>query len=581
SGMADVTVATYQTLNHADRLEKFDPKFYKVVVVDEAHHAAAPSYLRILSHFNGAVNYRGAPDSLETSSPISASVPIVGFSATFSRHDGQALGKVFQHIVYHKDFLEMMKENWLCPVTLTIVRARLDLSNVTINSATGDFTPSSLAQVINTDTINQLVLRTWLDRTSERKSTLIFCVNVQHVKDLTATFREAGVDARYVTGSTPVIERKELLDGFRKADFPVLVNCAILTEGADVPNIDCVVVARPTRSKNLFAQIIGRGMRLSPKTGKQDCRIIDFVDSLERVGNIVNAPTLFGLEPNEIVNDDGPDPAKGDNKGEEEGTDGAGTLGIKSKASVPAPKSVTYIDYDNPFSLAADASGSPTLFLLSPFAWVQCGSDVWILDCLGRGFIKVLKVVGDGRTVEGGMVVALGQTYFAATFTPAIDRDERAMGASPFMRKRHILTADALDAAIRGCDTYATNKVAFGQLALGLRRSAGWRKQPATESQKAFIGKRANAFTKGNAARESSDDRSDLSKLTKGQAANILTRVKHGAYSHFSEKVKLASQVAQKAERDRLRREGHVVRVGPLTQERPVAALSRRAGRQK
>lgn len=68
-----------------------------------------------------------------------------------------------------------------------------------------------------------------------------------------------------------------------------------------MPNIDCVMVARPTRSRNLFAQIIGRGMRLSPKTGKRDCRIIDFVDSLERVGNIVSAPELLGLEPDEVV----------------------------------------------------------------------------------------------------------------------------------------------------------------------------------------------------------------------------------------------------------------------------------------
>jgi len=71
---------------------------------------------------------------------------------------------------------------------------------------------------------------------------------------------------------------------------------AILTEGADVPNIDCVMLARPTRSKNVFAQMIGRGMRLSPGTGKTECRVIDFVDSLARVDNVVSGPTLFGLD---------------------------------------------------------------------------------------------------------------------------------------------------------------------------------------------------------------------------------------------------------------------------------------------
>ena len=92
---------------------------------------------------------------------------------------------------------------------------------------------------------------------------------------------------------------------------------AILTEGADIPNIDCVVVARPTRSRNVFAQMvsvllakypppssslqIGRGMRLSPDTGKKDCRIIDFVDSTSRMSGIVSVPTLFGLDPDTVA----------------------------------------------------------------------------------------------------------------------------------------------------------------------------------------------------------------------------------------------------------------------------------------
>ncbi|KAG9034116.1 hypothetical protein FRB95_013761 [Tulasnella sp. JGI-2019a] len=573
SGAADVTVATYQTLNQADRLVKFDPNFYKVVVVDEAHHAAAPSYLRILSHFNTAIRPQSASKSSAFSIP-SATVPIIGFSATFSRHDGQALGKVFQHIVYHKDFVEMMKDNWLCRTTLTVVRAQLDLSSVTINSASGDFTPSSLAQVVNTEAINELVMRTWLDRASERKSTLVFCVNVQHVKDLTAVFRKAGIDARYVTGSTPAMERKELLDAFRRADFPVLVNCAILTEGADVPNIDCVMVARPTRSRNLFAQIIGRGMRLSPKTGKKNCQIIDFVDSLDRVGNIVSAPTLLGVEPDEVVEDKPVGPTKDEDREE-------GDSAQRSRVQGPKPKSVTYIDYDDPFSLAADATGSPHLTRLSPFAWVQCGPTIWVLDCLGRGFLKIQKAVGDGSPTEGGIAIAAGTTYFNATYTPAIDRDERAMGASPFMRKRRILTADTLDSAIRGCDTYATGKVVFGHLALGLRRSAAWRKQPATDNQKAMLQKRAASLVKAGPPNVDSlstagdtsgvvDQRSHLSALTKGQAANIMTRVKHGAYSYYSDKLKKAESVTKKQERDRLRREGHVVRVGPLGQMHKV-----------
>jgi ATP-dependent helicase IRC3 len=89
-----------------------------------------------------------------------------------------------------------------------------------------------------------------------RKSTLVFCANLAHVHDLTNEFRRRGVDARYIHSRTPIKARKQLLDDFRAGAFQVLVNCAILTEGADVPNIDCVVVARPTRSRNIFAQMV-------------------------------------------------------------------------------------------------------------------------------------------------------------------------------------------------------------------------------------------------------------------------------------------------------------------------------------
>ena len=106
-----------------------------------------------------------------------------------------------------------------------------------------------------------------------------------------------------------------------RAAVPVLriPYLAVLTEGADIPNIDCIIVAKPTRSQNVFAQMvrvnrpeptcydahhqskIGRGMRLSPTTGKTDCHIIDIVDSTSRVSGVVTTPTLFGLDPNIIV----------------------------------------------------------------------------------------------------------------------------------------------------------------------------------------------------------------------------------------------------------------------------------------
>jgi superfamily II DNA/RNA helicase len=113
---------------------------------------------------------------------------------------------------------------------------------------------------------------------SDRKSTIVFAVNVAHVRELTQTFKSAGVDARYLYAGTPIPERNALMDGFKAGAFPVLINCgscpglmhlghlsrfpcirtALLTEGTDIPNVDCVVIARPTRSRNVFLQMVSR-----------------------------------------------------------------------------------------------------------------------------------------------------------------------------------------------------------------------------------------------------------------------------------------------------------------------------------
>jgi ATP-dependent helicase IRC3 len=114
----------------------------------------------------------------------------------------------------------------LCDVRLTSVKVSLDLNKVTLNP-NGDFATGSLARVMNTPDMNDMVVRTWLDRAASdgRKSTLIFCVDIAHVEALTNAFREVGVDARYLTGKTSVGVRKELVAKFREGEFPVLINC--------------------------------------------------------------------------------------------------------------------------------------------------------------------------------------------------------------------------------------------------------------------------------------------------------------------------------------------------------------------
>ncbi|EKM61106.1 uncharacterized protein PHACADRAFT_156288 [Phanerochaete carnosa HHB-10118-sp] len=534
SGKADLTVATYQTLMQEQRLNKFDPNCLKAVIVDEAHHAAAPSYRTILSRFHPEIEPPAGPSH---TADLRRPVPIFGFSATFSRHDGLALGSVFEQIVYHRDFLEMIKEQWLCDVRFTSVRANIDLSNVTLNSLNGDFSATSLAHVINTPTVNQLVVQSWLDKAASRKSTLVFCVSLHHLRELTNAFRTAGVNAAYIHCGTPAAERKSLISAFKRGDFPVLLNVAILTEGTDIPNIDCVIVARPTRSRNLFAQMIGRGMRLSPDTGKKDCHIIDFVDSANRVAGVVSVPTLFGLDPSEII-----DGASIETL--EERVDKIASIDLDDLVTepdtyddVPEPKSITYIDYDNPFSFVEQSYGTTHIQKLSHCAWVGCGGDVYVLECLGKGYVRV-ELVQD----ENGMncsscfvwlftgTLADPETHFEAHYTPPTMTPQTAalLKISPFQKSRKILSAGTLEDAIRGCDNYAKNNIMKGPLVSGLFRTARWRRAPATDSQKRFLAQRWSKSRK-EASEIDGKQPERLAALTKGEAANIITRLKHGA----------------------------------------------------
>ena len=187
-----------------------------------------------------------------------------------------------------RDYVDMIGEKWLSDVIFTTVQSKADVSGVKRGPA-GDFQVGDLSRAVNTPETNEITVSAWMSRAAERKSTLVFCVDLAHVADLTAAFRRRGIEAKFVTGDTPKRVRSERLDAFRNRQYPVLLNCGVFTEGTDIPNIDCVVLARPTKSRNLLVQMIGRGMRLY--AGKENCHIIDMVASLE--AGIVTTPTLY------------------------------------------------------------------------------------------------------------------------------------------------------------------------------------------------------------------------------------------------------------------------------------------------
>ena len=187
-----------------------------------------------------------------------------------------------------RDYVDMIGEKWLSDVIFTTVQSKADVSGVKSGPAV-DLQVGDLSRAVYTLETNDITVSAWKSRAADRKSTLVFCVDLAHVADLTAAFRRRGILANFVTGDTPKRVRSERLDAFRNRQYPVLLNCGVFTEGTDIPNIDCVVLARPTKSRNLLVQMIGRGMRLY--AGKENCHIIDMVASLE--AGIVTTPTLY------------------------------------------------------------------------------------------------------------------------------------------------------------------------------------------------------------------------------------------------------------------------------------------------
>ena len=122
----------------------------------------------------------------------------------------------------------------LSPARSITVKCDLHLDEVEVNS-TGDFKTSSLAPHVNTPAINDLIVRSYLHRAGDRQSTLIFCVDLSHVANVTQAFRDAGIDARSVSSMSAGKSRKSTLEAFASGEFPVLVNCEVLTEGTDIP----------------------------------------------------------------------------------------------------------------------------------------------------------------------------------------------------------------------------------------------------------------------------------------------------------------------------------------------------------
>ncbi|RFU30585.1 hypothetical protein B7463_g5712, partial [Scytalidium lignicola] len=522
SGSADITVASIQSVVSGDRISKFNPEKFKLVLVDEAHHIVAPGYRKTLEYFGLAKPSPDAP-------------ALIGVSATLSRFDGLRLGSAIDHIVYHRDYIDMIGEKWLSDVIFTTVQSKADISSVK-KGANGDFQAGELSRAVNNEHVNEITVRSWLAKAQERKSTLVFCVDLAHVAGLTDTFRRHGIDARFVTGDTPKQERSSRLDAFRAGEFPVLVNCGVFTEGTDIPNIDCVLLARPTKSRNLLVQMIGRGMRLHP--GKKDCHIIDMVASLET--GIVTTPTLFGLDASELVSDAKLEDLKElqeRHEAERSREERLSSSVSESEPAAPLSKNITFIDYDSVFDLIEDTSGEKQIRSCSSNAWVCVAPDRYILASSSGTYLTLERVIEDSSE------------QYVIQETVAL---RGGFKKAPYMKPREIARAITFMDAVHAADTYAQAKFPFRFI----NKNQAWRNGPATEGQLAFLNKL-----------RPKEDRLEPSSLTKGRAGDMITKIKHGARGRFAAieaDRRREGRARLKLEQEQALRQREKVSVGPI-----------------
>ena len=243
-----VTVGSVQTLMQEKRLSMFKPDRFSHVFVDEAHHAVSDSYRRVLDYFDQA--------------------NVLGVTATADRADRRGLSEVFDSIAFEYGMADAIHDGYLCPLEAQMIPLKLDISGVSIQS--GDYAVGQLGDAL------EPYLDSIADEMAERcqgRKTVVFLPLVRTAKAFADMLNARGLSACEVDGQSP--DRAEILSDFANNRYKVLCNSMLLTEGWDCPDVDCIVVLRPTKSRALYQQMVGRGTRLAP--GKEKLLLLDFL----------------------------------------------------------------------------------------------------------------------------------------------------------------------------------------------------------------------------------------------------------------------------------------------------------------
>lgn len=282
SWAGQVTFAMVPTLARPANLEAMP--VLDLLVIDEAHHAAADTYRRIIDRAR-----ERNPD-----------LKLYGVTATPNRGDRKGLRAVFSNVADQIRIGELVASGHLVPPRTFVIDVGVQDQLSKVRRTADDFDMAEVDAIMNRSPVTDAVIRHWREKAGDRQ-TVVFCSTVDHATNVTAAFKDAGIDAALVTGEMPESARRSVLARYAAGGCRVVVNVAVLTEGWDHPPTSCVVLLRPSSFKCTMIQMVGRGLRTidpqeHPGVVKTDCIVLDFGTSSLLHGSLEQDVDLTGRE---------------------------------------------------------------------------------------------------------------------------------------------------------------------------------------------------------------------------------------------------------------------------------------------
>lgn len=280
SWAGSATFAMVQTLSRQSNLSQIPT--LDLLVVDEAHHCASPSYRAVI----------------EAAQKKNPKLLLAGLTATPNRGDGKGLREVFSNVADQITLGEMIAAGHLVPPRTFVIDVGAQEALGKVRRTADDFDMREVASILNSQVINDAVVTHWKEKAGGRK-TIVFCSTVAHADDVCRAFNAAGVYAVLIHGELSDTDRKERLAEYETGKAQVVVNVAVLTEGYDYTPTSCVVLLRPSSYKSTLIQMIGRGLRTVdpeefPGVVKTDCVVLDFGTATLMHGNLEQTAVLDG-----------------------------------------------------------------------------------------------------------------------------------------------------------------------------------------------------------------------------------------------------------------------------------------------